>query len=416
MLTRRQFLTRSIAVVSVGIALPSIFLKAVDIVKDKRNTEHSEAPVVNKRTLVIVQMAGGNDGLNTLIPYTDGRYYDARPTLGIKPEQVMPLDDRIGLHPEMGPLKELWDAGVLAIVEGVGYPNPNRSHFRSMEIWQTAAIEDRATTGWLGKYFDGLDDEQNPLAGFSVGNSLPLALVGTKKAIPSVQSVETYKLQTDPRYPQDGDRRIATLLKLYAEYPTSAPYAALLDATAKTAYESVQALQRAHAMYTPAFEYPKTPFASGLRLLAEVIAQEPSATVCHIALGGFDTHANQARQQAELLKTFSEGLNVFYKDLEAHGKAQDVLVMTWSEFGRRVAENGSAGTDHGTAGPMFILGGAIKGRTFYGQPPDLGSLSEGDLRFTTDFRSVYTTVIEDWLRVPADGILGKKYPKLDFVA
>lgn len=415
MLTRRQFLTRGIAVVSVGIGLPSVFLKAVDIVNDRRNTEHSEASVVNRRTLVIVQMAGGNDGLNTVIPYHDSRYASARPSLNIKHEQVIPLDDRIGLHPEMAPLKDLWDNGALAIVEGVGYPNPSRSHFRAMEIWQTAQVEDRATAGWLGKYFAGLDDEY-PLAAFNAGGSLPLALLTSEKAVLSVQNVDTYKLQTDPRYPEDGERRMRTLLKLYAEYPQSAPYAGLLAGTAEQAYKSVQALQQAHAAYTPALDYPRTPFAAGLRLLAEVITYEPSARICHVALGGFDTHANQARQQSALLKTLSEGLNAFYGDLEAHGKAQDVLIMTWSEFGRRVAENGSAGTDHGTAGPMFLLSGAIKGRAYYGEPSDLGDLSDGDLRFTTDFRSVYATVLEDWLRVPADAILGKRYPKLGFIA
>jgi uncharacterized protein (DUF1501 family) len=284
-----------------------------------------------------------------------------------------------------------------------------------MEIWQTAALEDRAAEGWLGKYYAGLDDD-GPLSVLSSGANLPQSLLTAEKAVPSIQNVDNYRIQTDPRYAQDAGRRTDTLLKLYSDYPTSAPYAAVLDGTAQAAYRSVEALKEAHSAYTPAVEYPNTGFGSGLRLLAEVIGQDPVPAVCHVGMGNFDTHANQVRNHENLLKTLADGLNAFYKDLEAHGKAQDVLVLTWTEFGRRFSENGSGGTDHGTATPLFVIGGAIKGQSFYGQPTDLGSLKEGDPQFTTDFRSVYATVLEEWLRVPSDSILGAKYDTLGIVA
>lgn len=412
MLTRRDFLRRSIVVVSAGLALPPVFTRAVHAATNNSALD----PVFRNRVLVVVQMAGGNDGLNTIVPYGDGHYYDARPNIKIEEAKVLPLDNRFGLHPSLTGIKELWDAGALAMVQGVGYPNPNLSHFRSMEIWQTANLQQTIVDGWLGHYFERvIDEEGHILDGIAVGNLLPMALRSPKAEVGVVQSLDTYKIQGDPAYPKDGDARVDALLKLYAAYPQKAPYAALLDDVSEAAHKSSEELQKAAEAYQPAVEYPKTPLGSGFNLLAKVITSDMGVRVCHIGMGGFDTHSNQPNTQTRLLRELSEGLHAFYRDLEAHGKAQDVLIMTWSEFGRRVQQNANAGTDHGTATPMFFLGGRVQGG-LYGEAPSLTNLQDGNLRYTTDFRSVYASILDTWLGAPADEILGHRFERLPLVA
>lgn len=408
MLTRRRFLTKSIVVVSTGIALPPLFAMAVHAAVNNP----SLAPEFKNRVLVIVQMAGGNDGLNTVIPFGDGRYHDVRPGIQIGEGMVLPIADGVGLHPSMGRMKELWDQGSLAVVQGTGYPNPNLSHFRSMEIWQTGSPEETARTGWVGRYFQRvLDEEGHLLDGLSVGNTAPLVMRAPDADVAAVPSLQGYKVQGDPSFPGDADPRVEALLNLYASYPSSAPYAAVLSSAADLAYRSTQELERAAGAYQPAVEYPQTPLGNGFGMLARVIGQDLGIKVLHIGIGGFDTHANQPNTQARLLGILSDALAAFYRDLEAHGKAQEVLIMTWSEFGRRVQENANNGTDHGTAAPLFLLGGGVQGG-LYGEAPSLRQLQDGNLRFTTDFRSVYATVLDRWLGVAHEDVLGKSYEKL----
>jgi uncharacterized protein (DUF1501 family) len=227
-------------------------------------------------------------------------------------------------------------------------------------------------------------------------------------AIPAVQSVQTYQLQGNPRASQElTDARVQALLALYAAAPRATPYGALLDNTMETAYNSSLALQGANAAYTPAVVYPESRFAQGLRLVAEAIVQDLGLRVGHVSLGGFDTHADEVLDHPALLQTLSQGLAAFYQDLQAHGKDRDVLIMTWSEFGRRVGGNGSQGTDHGAASSLFLLGTPVRGGR-YGQSPDLGRLDFGNLRYTTDFRAVYKTVLEEWLQAPAEAVLGTR--------
>jgi uncharacterized protein (DUF1501 family) len=406
MITRRDFLRNSIqsmAVVSLGLGVPSVFAKAAMAAKN-------DASAGAGRTLVVVQLQGGVDGVNTVIPYADPAYRSARPTLGIAEDQLIKIDDGHAFDPSMTAMKQLLDDGHLAVVEGVGYPDPTYSHFKAMDIWQTADPNAKLREGWLGRYFDGLTDlEGHPLAGLSVGRILPTAFESTKSTVPSVESLETFALQG----PKD---RNTELIKLYDEYkPSGTPFAALLDSTIETAMTSSAQLNAAHAAYTPSVDYPQSSLASGLQMIAELIdsgGDQSPLRVGHVMLSGFDTHTQQGQRLSPLLKDTSEALSAFWQDILAHGHGDDVLVMTWSEFGRRVAENGQAGTDHGSAVPMFLVGGKLKGG-FHGEQPPLDDLDNGNLRYTVDFRSVYASVLETWLEAPATAVLGAQFESLD---
>jgi uncharacterized protein (DUF1501 family) len=417
MISRRDFLKDSLAVVSVGLAVPTVFSKAIVAAA----AEKSSASVSGK-TLVIVQMAGGVDGLNTVIPYSEGAYRRHRPTLAIPEREMIVVDDRTAFHPSMGLMKELFDQGKMAVIEGVGYPNPDFSHFKSMDIWQTADLDGVSHQGWLGRYFDALiDADGHPLTGLSIGRRLPSAFKSPKGTVPSLESLETFGLQNAA-----GDRNAAarqtSLLRLYDVYrPLNARFGALLDTTLDKANQSALDLSEAHEAYQPSATYPDTSLASGMRLLAELIHSNDSATghtplrIGHVMIGGFDTHTQQPGNLARLLTETSEAIHAFWQDIEGHGHAEEVIVMTWSEFGRRVPENAQAGTDHGTAGPMFLFGNKIKGG-FYGERPSLASLENGNLNYTTDFRSVYATVLEGWLEAPSRDVLGDRFDTLNVFA
>ncbi len=413
MISRRNFLKDSFAVVSLGVAVPSVFGRAVVAAAQE------SASAVAGKTLIVVQLQGGVDGLNTVIPYKDAAYRANRPNLGIAEKDLLVVNDRVAFHPSLSKLHELFDAGKVAVVEGVGYPNPNFSHFRAMDIWQTANPDGTARDGWLGRYFEGLTDPNgHPMAGLSVGRSLPSSLEAAHASIPAVESVESFSLQ-----PAQGDRyaesRQTSLLRLYDVYkPAKTPFAALLDTTLSNAYKSATDLAIAHVAYKPTSAYPQSSLASGLRLLAELIDSGNGTSplrVGHVSLGGFDTHTQEPANLARLLTQTSEAIAAFWQDIVGHGHADDVLLMTWSEFGRRVKENAQNGTDHGSAGPMFLVGNAVKGG-FHGEPPSLTNLDNGNLRFTTDFRSVYATVLEQWLQAPSDAILGAHFDQLKVLA
>jgi uncharacterized protein (DUF1501 family) len=423
MLSRRIFIQDGFKVVSLGLALPHIFTRAVHAAGEEAGREggvlHTAGEATGdplaKRTLVVVQMAGGNDGLNTVIPYADGLYYGQRRNLAIPEGEVIKLDDRFGLHPAMGGFKSLWDDGKLAVVHGVGYPNPSYSHFKSMDIWYTADPEGRGSEGWLAKLVKGTVDRRgHPFAGFAAGAALPPALMSPDYAVPSVDNVNNFKILPDPRHAADAPARNKALVQLYDAYPGGAPFAQVLQSTEQNTLASVDQLQKAHAAYKPAVEYPKDGFGSGLKLLAETITGGLGVKVGYITIGGFDTHSNQKNQHTRLLQYLSDGLKAFWEDLTAHGMADDVMIMTWSEFGRRVGENGSNGTDHGAAGPQFIIGNGLK-PGHWGDPVSLSDLDKGNLRFTTDFRSVYSTVMDGWLGAPAEKLLGARFPNLGFL-
>jgi uncharacterized protein (DUF1501 family) len=409
-ISRRDFLKTSVAMVPTLAMMPAVFRRSVAAA-----LLESPAAASSNRTLIVVQMAGGNDPLNTLVPYGDGRYYDLRPDLAIPEDLILPLDREVGLHSSLADLKTLWDQGMLAIVEGVGYPRPNYSHFSSMDIWQSADPEAKLKHGWLGRYFEMLESTQGVFAGLTAGNRTAPELFSATVPVPVVPNIARYQLQGDPRFPEAADARAEALLNLYAASPSQAPYSMLLDTTINAAQRSSLALQQADQDYTQMADYPDTRLANALKVLAEAIVGDLGVKVGHVTIGGFDTHATQAGPQADLLREVSGAVRAFYEDIKAHGKDRDVVVMTWSEFGRRARSNASNGTDHGDAGLQFILGTPVKGG-LYGERPDLGNLDNDNLRFTTDFRSVYATVLEQWLGAPAEAVLGnQRFETLPFL-
>jgi uncharacterized protein (DUF1501 family) len=415
-LSRRALIKDGLLVVSAGMVMPTIFSRGVASARAMSLEGSRFAQAASERTLIVVQMAGGNDGLNTVIPFTDPLYHQMRPTLAIPDAQVLMLDTRLGLHPSLKALQPLWEQGHLAIVEGVGYPNQSLSHFQAMDIWQTLDLSGNGTEGWLGKLVSGwVDQDGHPFKALDVGVQTAQALQSISTPVPTVANVNSYRVYPDPADRDASNGRMQALMKLYSSYPKTSPYAALLDTTALNAQDGSSQLLQADATYKPAVTYPTGAFAEGLKILAEAIVQGLGLRVGYVTLGGFDTHANQQTTHAALMQTLAEGLSAFYNDLHAHGKADNVVVMTWSEFGRRVEENGSLGTDHGTAAPMFVLGKPIN-KGIYGEPPSLSNLdSNGNLKYTVDFRSVYATVLDRWLGASSKDVLGGSYGSQNFL-
>jgi uncharacterized protein (DUF1501 family) len=413
-LTRRAMIKDGLLAVSAGMMMPPIFARAVRAAQNAADDGDRRAQAAAGRTLIVVQMAGGNDGLNTVVPLDDPRYAQLRPHLALTRDQVVQLSGNgPQVHSALAPLRDLWDAHKLAIVEGVGYEHSSLSHFQAMDVWQTLDLAGHGTSGWLGRYAAGLiDKDGHPFQSLAIGTTLPMALQAINASVPVLASPSQYRLQADGGKqvaPGAADPRIQALLNLYNTYPQSAPYAALLRPTAENFVVGSTQLAAAVSQYTPGADYdPTDGFAQGLKVLAEVIVSDLGLRVGYVTLGGFDTHSDQSKRQADLLAKLAAGLTAFHKDLAAHGKAQDVVVMTWSEFGRRVHENASLGTDHGTAAPMFVVGDAVQGGVF-GAPPDLGDLdSNQNLKSPVDFRSVYATVLS-WLGAPASTILNGSF-------
>jgi uncharacterized protein (DUF1501 family) len=285
-----------------------------------------------------------------------------------------------------------------------------------MDIWQTLDLNGSGTEGWLGKLVAGLvDKDGHPFKSLDVGTSTAQALLSLTTSVPTLSSVKAYALAADPADADKSDARLQALMKLYNSYPKSSPYAALLDATALSAQQGSSQLAQAEQVYQPAVTYPTSTFAAGLKILAETIVQDLGLRVGYVTLGGFDTHANQQLTHDTLMTTLADGLAAFYQDLTAHGKADNVVIMTWSEFGRRVEENGSHGTDHGTAAPMFILGKSVN-KGIFGEPPSLSSLdTNGNLKYTIDYRSVYATLLDRWMGASSQQVLGSSFGNQNFL-
>jgi len=408
MLTRQDFIRHGTALVSLGAAVPAIFRRGIALAE----ADNADLP---DRTLVVIQLAGGNDGLNTVIPYNDASYHALRPTLGVTADKVLRLDDTFGLHPSMTALKAMYDAGQVAVVNGVGYPNPNYSHFRAMEIWQSADPIGLPGEGWVGKYLDSLEVQHNSLSGLNIGNSTPAEFRSAVPPIPSLQRIEDYALKNGSDAQTVTAQRNTSVLQLYEMFPVEAKYGALLQGTVQDAFDSSAKMGQIVANYKSTVTYPQTPVAGGLKMVAAALASNIGMRVAHVQLAGFDTHSRQAADQAKLLGQLSDAIAAFYQDLALHNRADNTVTMTWSEFGRRAGQNASDGTDHGSAAPMFIVGGAVKGG-MYGQLPSLGNLDAGNLRFTTDFRAVYATLLDRWLMADANRLLGASYDRLGFLA
>jgi uncharacterized protein (DUF1501 family) len=415
-LSRRAMIKDGFLAVSAGMIMPSIFSRGVASARAQSIDGSHIAQAASGRILIVVQMAGGNDGLNTVVPFGDPLYHQMRPTLAIPDAKVLPLDTRLGLHPNLAPLKQIWDAGHLAIIEGVGYPNQSLSHFQAMDIWQTLDLHGTGSEGWLGKLVSGwVDQDGHPFKAMDIGVQTAQALASISAPVPTLSSVNTYRIYPDPADTDNGNARLQALMKLYNSYPKTSPYAALLDTTALSAQVGSRSLHEADAKYQASVTYPTGPFAAGLKILAEAIVEDLGLRVGYVTLGGFDTHANQQATHDVLMKTLADGLSAFYTDLSKHGKTDNVVIMSWSEFGRRVEENGSQGTDHGTAAPMFVIGNPVN-KGIFGEPPGLSNLDNtGNLKYTTDFRSVYATVLDRWLGASSKDVLGGSFGSQNFL-
>jgi uncharacterized protein (DUF1501 family) len=371
---------------------------------------------MKNRTLVVVQLSGGNDGINTLVPYSDQAYYQLRPKLAIDKGQVLQLSADVGLHPNMTALQGIFKDNHLAIVQGVGYPNPNRSHYESMAIWQTASPDSPGTTGWLGRYLDVARSVDSSINAVDLDTLLEPALIGVKERAMVVQNVQSFKVAPLNRLQPSAQAEAAVKALDSIQCTSCQEYNNLVNAMMEAGLDALTAsdiVQQAAANYQTSVNYPKNDFSNRLKLAAQIISSSIKPQIVYLQIGGFDTHANQKNTQANLLKTISDGISAFYQDMDEKGRANDTAIMTFSEFGRRAKENGSLGTDHGTAEPMFIVGGRINGG-MYGTYPSLSDLDgNGDLKFTVDFRQVYTSVLQDWLGVDPTPILNSQFQKLN---
>jgi uncharacterized protein (DUF1501 family) len=408
--TRREFLRRSgqgLGLVAFSRFAPSFLVRSA--------LGAAPAPEKDRSVLVLVQLAGGNDGLNTVIPFEDDNYRRLRPTLGIPKEQVLPISATLGLHPSCRAMAGLFQDGKLAIVQNVGYPNPNRSHFRSTEIWETASASSTfAATGWIGRYLD------NRCAGTPAEGTDPLAvhlntLNGEPVTFVGEQAHPTYGFAGNGVSRRD-DEESSRLLESLAASPGAINGAdSFLKQTLMDGLVTETKVQRLLGAYLPGASYPANQFGASLKNVAALIAGGLPTRVYFVTLNGFDTHVNQLATQAGLLQVLADGLAAFQSDLEAHHLDGQVLTMTFSEFGRRASENESRGTDHGTASPLFVLGGRVRGGC-HGTAPNLNLPRNQDLTYSTDFRGVYATVLDQWLGCPSDQVLGGRFGALPILA
>ena len=409
-ISRRDLLLRTSGFVTVSAMVPRWAVNGAGLFE-----ESVEADFTN-RILIVLELAGGNDDLNTVVPYTDNLYTQMRSRIGIAASSVLPLDSQLGLNPVMTGLRTLWDRNRIALLENVGYPNSSLSHFAARDVWHTADPLLAQRNGWLGRWADRyIAGNGNPLSCTAISQSLPRTLLAENVGVPSFVNLTSYRYATDGSYPGDRNNQIRTFLTQNgAEYEITNS-ADSLSQVGQDAINSSNVLQTVGAGYVTGGSYPVGTLGAGLLLIAQIINANVGARILYITVGGFDNHATENSDHDPLLTTVSEGIKAFFDDLDAHGKSHDVLLMTWSEFGRRVQDNGSNGTDHGTAGAHFVIGDAVK-PGIYGGPPNLSSLdSNGNRTIQNDFRGYYGTILQDWLGADAAAVLGSGYPNLGFL-
>jgi uncharacterized protein (DUF1501 family) len=414
MMTRREFLNKGLTIVAAGATAPMFLTRTALALNNPwdqsltASAARSDGPI-----LVVVQMGGGNDGLNTLVPFSHDEYYRARPKLAVPQQSVLRVNGDLGFHPGLKPLKALFDDGRMAVVQGVGYPNPNRSHFRSMEIWHTADPNGNGPrTGWLGRLFDSECPTCGPTTGVAMlGAEMPLAMQGASGRAVVLDSPQGFGFQP---VSGAGPQEVEAFRQLMQPVPGEEPMVDFLTHTAMDAILAGDEIRKVAGHLSDSGTYPRDPFSLKLRLVSELISAGAPTRVYYVGLGGFDTHAAQEGRHDRLLEQLGQGLDAFVKDLTQKGLLDRVLVMTFSEFGRRVAENASGGTDHGAAAPMLLIGSAVK-PGIHGQHPSLTDLDQGDLKFQVDFRSVYTTVLEQWMGVGSQPILGDRFSAIEIL-
>ena len=364
----------------------------------------------NERNFVVIQLSGGNDYLNTLVPYNNGLYYDYRSSVRIEPEDVLPLNDEVGFRGNMGPVKRLWDENAVAIINGIGYPVPNRSHFRSMDIWHTALPEDIGTEGWLGRSIREIDPKgENVLTGVNFGRGLPRALGCRGVPVASVGNLETYGL-----FPDIGDENLRkyaldTFAKMYGGANGGDAVMEFLGQTGTDALKGADILRTAPEKYNSSVEYAANPIAQSLKSVAQVMFADLGTRIYYTQHGSFDTHAGEIESHTKLWDEVGGGIGDFMDDLREHGHAENTSILVFSEFGRRIKDNGS-GTDHGSGGVAFMIGDQVNGG-MYGEYPSLEEEDqlEGDLHFNNDFRQTYTSILEQWLKLDAEPIVNGKF-------
>jgi uncharacterized protein (DUF1501 family) len=385
--------------------------------------------------LVLLQLAGGNDGLNTLVPFGDDAYYKARPRIALPQKDILSISDYAGLHPKLTGLHTLYGEGNLGMIQGVGYPNPNRSHFRSTEIWQTASdSEKNESEGWLGRYFDNCCNGADPsTVGIAVAGQTPQAFASPIPKGIAFSNPQQYRYMSEAASdPASADKFMREMNQPAAEHSSLTENAGgsigMLSGPADNDGSTVEFLQRTALgaqmssdkileitrKTKSSVNYPTSQLGNSLNLVSRLIAGGLPTRVYYVSQGGFDTHANQLPAHERLMTDMNAAISAFVADLKAQGNFSRVLMLSFSEFGRRVSENASGGTDHGAAAPLFVLGGGVK-PGLYGNYPSLTDLHDGDLKFSTDFRSVYATALENWLGAPSEMVLGKKYPLLPFI-
>ena len=421
--TRRHFLNQGLLFASATVTVPAFLHRSASAVYAQASPNLTSIPgVPQDRVLVILQLSGGNDGLNTVVPFTQDSYYRVRPQIAINRDDALRLENRadVGLHPAMQSMKRLYDDGLLSIVQGVGYPNPNRSHFTSMDIWHTANT-DAVGEGWLGKFFDnecsGTPEDCSGESGIAFGRRAPLAMQGSSYQPINFEDEDLFRwIGSDL-----GDAEASAYADLMdPNQPIEVEPGSNADFLTRTTLDAQVSSDRIRKAVNqrPLAQYPRTNLADQLKFAASMIRAGLSTRVFYVSTGGFDTHAGQGGPQgrhANLLRQVSDALAAFYQDLKAQGNDGRVLTMTFSEFGRRVGQNASGGTDHGTAAPLFLAGPMVR-PGLIGRHPSLSDLDQGDLRFTTDFRSVYAAVLEDWLGVRNSAqVLGRRYRKAQLI-
>jgi uncharacterized protein (DUF1501 family) len=404
--TRRGFLQNS-SLVALGLSVPT-FLSRTALAAPTAERQGAKDTI-----LVVIQLTGGNDGLNTVIPFKDAEYAKLRPTLKQPKDQLKKINDEIALHPSLGGLAGLVEEQSLAVVQGVGYPNPSQSHFRSMDIWQAASTAEKLTEGWLGKTLKQLPSA----SAFHVkagGEGGWLALDGAPVRVPSITSIEDFQLKMAAASGADK-RQQQAIIEGAAKPGSGKP--SLLDFVQRTAantYASSRRLQDIGKNYQPKADYPSTGLANRLKLAAQLIDANLGARIFYVSLENFDTHANQANTHTALLSELSGAMTAFYKDMSARGHKDRILMMTFSEFGRRAKENGSKGTDHGSAAPIFLVGGKVKAGVI-GAHPSLTKLEDGNLKHHTDFRQVYAAILDQWLGVSSKEVVGEGFNAVEIL-
>ncbi|ETX07045.1 MAG: hypothetical protein ETSY2_13460 [Candidatus Entotheonella gemina] len=368
--------------------------------------------------LVVLQLSGGNDALNTVIPYNDPLYYDNRPNVRIPEEQVLPINDELGLHPTMGPVKALYDEGKVAIIQGIGYPNPSRSHFRSMDIWHTCEPDKVGDEGWLGRALRDIDpNKENVLTGVNFGRGLPRALVAPGVPVASVGNLETYGVLTGIEAEDQRMKALETFSNVYSPMIGQGPVLDYFAQTGLDALKGADILSTAPAKYSSTVEYGNDTVAQYMRNIVQTHLADFGTRVFYTTApyNSFDTHAGELANHTRLWTETSNAIGAFYEDLKEHNATEEVVLLVFTEFGRRVHDNGS-GTDHGAGGHAFVIGDKVKGG-LYAEYPSLqqDQLVEGDLKFNNDFRGLYTTLLEKWLHLDAKPIVNGEFEQFDFI-